>query len=394
MSPRENARRCAVLAGLAAVALVGRAVSAGERGTPVKLAIPSHLDAPPIPAQNPLTREKVKLGETLFFEKALSENRTIACASCHDPRLGFADGRATSRGVHGRTGTRNAPALLNVAYVPALFLDGRAGSLEEQALGPILNPSEMALPSVAAIESRLAADQSYGPLFEAAFQDPRPTAEHAAQAIASFERTLVALSSPFDRFLAGDTAAVSSEAARGWVVFRRRGGCLSCHIVIPSLPVFSEMTFRSLGVGFTATPFAEASAQADRIEAASKTSPEEAAAIRAESASSILGRYLVTGERKDIGRFRTPALRNVARTAPYMHDGSLPTLRAVVDFYDKGGEPIPTKHPSIRRLNLSADEKSDLVAFMEALTADPSPNFDQRALEEKADAVLGPLGPF
>ena len=369
-------------------------MSADELGTPVELRIPANLDAPPIPNGNSLTREKVALGERLFFEKALSLDRTIACASCHDPRLGFSDARATARGIHGQTGMRNTPTLLNVAYVPELFLDGRAGSLEEQALGPILNPGEMGLPSVAAIESRLAADASYRPLFESAFHDPRPTAEHAAQAIASFERTLVALTSPVDRFLAGDKAALSPEAARGWIVYRRRGGCASCHFVDAHLPVFSEMTFRSLGVGFTTTPFAAASAQADRIEAAAKSSPADAAAVKAEPASAILGRYLVTGERKDIGRFRTPGLRDIARTAPYMHDGSLPTLRAVVDFYDKGGEPIPTKHPSIRRLDLSEQEKSDLVSFMEAMNTDPSPNFDRRALEKKADQVLGPLGPF
>jgi cytochrome c peroxidase len=394
MSTRSLVRFPALLAALAAVALAGRARSAGETGTPLALVIPERFEAPRIPAANPLTREKVALGERLFFERALSLDHTIACASCHDPRLGFSDGRASSKGIHGRTGTRNAPALLNVAYVPALFLDGRAGSLEEQALGPILNPSEMGLPDTAAIESRLAADASYRPLFEAAFADPRPTVEHAVQAIASFERTLVALSSPADRFFAGERDALSPEATRGAGIYRRRAGCASCHFAISQLPVWSEETFRSLGVGFTSTPFALASAIADRIEAAEKSSPAAAAAIKAERAASILGRYLVTGERKDVGRFRTPELRNVARTAPYMHDGSLPTLRAVVDFYDKGGEPTPTKHPQIRPLQLSEQEKSDLVAFMEALTADPSPNFDLRALQRKADAILGPLGPF
>jgi cytochrome c peroxidase len=391
MSTPGNVCLGAVLA-LAGLALAVHA--SDELGTPVTLQIPANLDGPPIPKQNPLTREKVALGEKLFFEKALSQDRSIACASCHDPRLGFSDGRTTARGIRGQTGMRNTPTLLNIAYVPELFLDGRAGSLEEQALGPILNPTEMGLPSVAAIESRLAADQGYRPLFEAAFHDPRPTAEHAAQAIASFERTLVALTSPVDRFLAGDKAALSPEAARGWIVYRRRAGCASCHFVDPHLPVFSEMTFRSLGVGFTTKPFAEATAQADRIEAAAKSSPAELAAIKAEPASSILGRYLVTLERKDIGRFRTPGLRDIARTAPYMHDGSLPTLHAVVDFYDKGGEPIPTKHPSIRRLELTEQEKSDLVSFMEAMNTDPSPNFDRWALEKKADQVLGPLGPF
>lgn len=377
-------------AALVAVAeLAPRATRAGDRGTPVVLVVPAGVDPPRIPEANPITREKAALGERLFFERALSADRTIACASCHDPRLGFTDGRPTSKGVGGALGTRNAPTLLDVAYVPELFLDGRAGSLEEQALGPILNPAEMALESVAAIESRLAAEPGYGPLFEAAFGDARPTAENAARAIASFERTLVALESPVDRFLKGDGEALSPAAARGWTVYRR-AGCASCHFVDAHLPVFSEMTFRSLGVGFGPGVFEKAVAQAEKIEAAAKVSREAAAAVKGEPASSILGRYLVSGERKDIGRFRTPGLRNVSKTAPYMHDGSLATLRDVVDFYDKGGEPMQNKHPQIRKLGLSESARADLVTFMEALDVDPSPNFDQRALEKHADQVLGP----
>jgi cytochrome c peroxidase len=250
--------------------------------------------------------------------------------------LGFADGRPVAIGVAGKKGIRNSPTVLNAVYHATQFLDGRVDSLEEQASGPVTNPVEMAN-TLTAVEHMLNADPGYRSEFERAFGPGDITFEKAAKAIAAFERTLVCGDSPFDRFrFGGEETALSEEARRGWEVFRDpgKGNCTICHLVGVRTAPLTDGLFHNTGAGLD-----------------------------------DLGRYNVTGKERDRGAFKTPTLRNVALTAPYMHDGSLATLRAVIDFYALGGTPNPHLDPDIRPLPLSEQDRLDLVAFLKSLTS-------------------------
>lgn len=308
--------------------------------TPFKLNFPLGLDpqAAYVPKDNPLTEEKIKLGKRLYFEKALSLDYSLSCASCHVPEKGFADPNQFSAGVGGKRGGRQAPSIINRVFSRHQFWDGRAESLEDQALGPIMNPIEMSMPNVGVVLERLKADPTYVEDFRAAFPDDGDITDiHLAQAIASFERTIMSGNSPFDRYLAGDQMAMSESAKRGFQIFKdeKKGNCETCHVSFN----FTDENFNNLGVGMSAK------------------NPD-------------LGRYAITQLEGQQGAFKTPTLREVANTAPQMHDGSQKTLEAVVAFYNKGGHPNKWLSPKIKPLHLTKQEQQDLVEFLKALSGE------------------------
>jgi len=300
----------------------------------IPLGLSPDLQAPP---DNPPTREKVELGRHLYFDARLSAAGDVSCATCHHPDLGFTDNLPVSTGHRGQHGTRSAPTVLNSTYSYLQFWDGRAATLEEQALGPIENPVEMGntKEGLVAALTRL---PEYGPRFAAAFGDPAVTPERVAQAIASYERTVLSGNSKWDRFMAGDAAAMSEPERRGWELFKGKAQCTLCH----AGQTFSDSDFHNLGVGI------------------GRSDPD-------------LGRFAVTKVDKDRGAFKTPTVRDITKTAPYMHDGSHKTLEEVVAFYNKGGERNRWLDPKIRPLGLTPGEIQDLIVFMRALDGE-TPN--------------------
>ncbi len=287
----------------------------------------------PVPVENPLTTAKIELGRKLFFDEWLSRDGTISCASCHHPDKAFTDGRALPVGIDGQSGRRNVPSLLNSAYGKSMFWDGRAASLEKQALHPLTSPAEMGN-TLEAVLARVRENPAYRRLSEAAFGTAAMTPGQIAQALASFQRTLVAGNSPYDRqLLTRDDSVLSEEARRGFALFRGKARCAHCH----EGPLFTDQKFHNTGVNWGKKPM-------------------------------DLGRYEHTGKEDDKGKFKTPTLRNLLLTAPYMHDGSLKTLDAVIDFYDRGGSAHPNLDPSIKSLSLSGQEKTNLVSFLRALS--------------------------
>lgn len=294
------------------------------------IAVPAGLEPRElrIPAAAPLSPERIELGRQLFFDPRLSRDRTVSCATCHDPARGYADGRPKAVGITGRELRRNTPTVINRAFSTAQFLDGRAASLEEQALAPIEDPDEMGF-SVAGALARLDAMPEYRDAFRRAFGGP-PTRETLARALADFQRSLLSGDAPADRFEAGVSTALDLSAIRGRVLFRGKGRCSSCHT----------------GSTFTDEAF-HATAQTDGTDE---------------------GRALVTGRAQDRGRFKTPSLRSVALTAPYLHDGSAATLADVIERYDQGGRPGQPVDADIKPLGLTPQEKRDIEAYLGALT--------------------------
>ncbi|MCX8049258.1 MAG: cytochrome-c peroxidase [Methylohalobius sp.] len=325
----------------------------------------------PVPQDNPLTLEKAALGQKLFEDKRFSADGTISCAHCHRPDLAFQDGLPVSMGIKGQKGTRNAPTVINAAYYTTQFWDGRRTSLEEQAKDPLLNPIEHGLKSHDTVVEVVRGDPKYQAQFRQAFslKPEQITIDHVAQAIASFERTLVAGNSPFDRYLyGGDKNALSPAAVRGLELFRGKGRCVSCHVIEQSTALFTDNRFHNLGVGF-----AKIGDRLPQVVSAWRKAKAEGRAadeaVLTQAELSELGRFAVSGETSDIGAFKTSSLRNIALTAPYMHDGSLKTLEEVVNFYDQGGIDNPMLDSGIRPLGLTPQEKSDLVEFLKSLTS-------------------------
>lgn len=277
------------------------------------------------------SQEVFELGRRLFFDPVLSPLRSVACASCHQPELGFADNRKLSRGIEGYLTIRNAPSLLNKGLSEDVLWDGRAATLEDQVLMPIENPEEMGLGKAAAV-NRLSNDASYAAQFRAAFD--RDVDEDAlASALAAFVRGLTAGDSPVDRFRDGDVEALTADEEAGLWIYEGRGRCWRCH----NGPNFSDESFHNTGIG------------------AVGSTPEP-------------GRFEITGEEGDQGRFRTPGLRMLTKTAPYMHDGSLATLAEVVDFYREGGNANAHLSDRMNAIELTDEEAAQLVAFLEALS--------------------------
>lgn len=332
---------------------------------------PLGLPPVPVPADNPLTHAKVSLGRKLFYDRRLSSNGTFSCAMCHIPDQGFTNNElATAVGVEGRSVRRNAPTVYNAAYVERLFHDGRETRLEHQVWGPLLARNEMGNPSIGAVVERIRAAPDYAGLFESAFPDEGLDMQTLGMAIASYERTLISGDSPFDRWkYGGDATAVGEAVERGFRLFTGKAGCSACHSVGKDAALFTDGAFHNTGIGFGASMGRPAGAT--RIFVApgrSLTLDRALVAQVGEPRPSDLGRYEITQDPADRWKYRTPSLRNVALTAPYMHDGSLATLGDVVTFYDAGGIPNELLDPLIRPLGLRADERADLVSFLEALT--------------------------
>ena len=324
-----------------------------------------------VPADNQTTPERIELGRKLFFDLHLSKDGTVACATCHNVAKGFTDQRPVSEGIGGQLGRRNAPTTLNALFFQEFFLDGRAPSLEAQAKLPIVNPIEMGQPSGDAVVQAIAGDPTYPPLFQKAYGRP-PNYEDIGRAIAAFERTLVFLGSPFDRFLAGDSEAISDQAKQGWVLFNGKARCMSCHALNPSNPIGTDNRFHNIGVAARHQNFNELAKKALQAlqGAQGKAGLEAVDHLALETDMSELGRFMVTKYRSDIGSFKTLQLRNVGVTPPYMHDGSLQTLWDVLDHYNKGGEANPYLDGGIEPLALTESEIDAVVALLFSMTDD------------------------
>jgi cytochrome c peroxidase len=318
---------------IAAIIVVGGFLSQSGAQGPYKLELPLGLqeEAAYIPPDNPLTIEKINLGRQLYFDGRLSADGTISCATCHAPDKGFSDNRPTSTGIKGQVGGRNAPVAINRLFSQEQFWDGRAASLEAQALGPIQNPIEMGN-TLKKMVAKLKTIQGYRKQFKQVFGTD-VTAVGVAQAIAAFERSLVCGNSAFDKYEDGDDAALSEGEQQGLQLFREKANCVRCHTGF----AFTDERYHNIGVGFD------------------RPKPD-------------LGRYTITKKEADNGAFKTPTLRNIAASAPYLHDGSAKTLEDVIEFYDKGGIKNPSLSNEIKPLNLTAKEKTDLVAFLKSLS--------------------------
>jgi len=324
-----------------------------------------NLGLPPltIPDDNPQTAEKIALGRLLFNDKRFSTNGSVSCASCHQADKAFANGLPVAIGINGQAGARNAPTVVNASFYQTQFLDGRANSLEDQALGPFINPIEHGLTSHQAIIDVIRQDVDYIKQFKNVFNIPADavTINYVVKAIASFERTLVSGNSPFDRYYFGmDQTAISVSAARGSRIFRRKGNCANCHEISLNNALFTDNRFYNVGVGFKRLAPVLAALMAG------KNSDDLALT---DMQRSELGRFNVTKTFADLGKFKTPTLRNIALTAPYMHDGSMKTLEEVIEHYDKGGDKNRYIDAKIFPLHLTQQEKADLLAFMETLTS-------------------------
>lgn len=304
-----------------------------------QIELPAGLPELEVPGDNPLTKAKVELGKQLYFDTRLSADNTVSCASCHNPAKGWSNGEAFAEGVGGKLGGRNSPTIINTAYGYFQFWDGRASSLEEQALGPIANPIEMNLP-LDKLEAKLNKIEGYREQFQEIF-GTKVTKENVAKAIAAFERTVLSGNAPVDHYEAGDQSALSAAALRGMKLFNNKANCVACH----SGENFTDGGFHNLGVGFKEGKFAD------------------------------VGREAISGLEGDRGAFKTPTLREIARSAPYMHDGSLKTLEEVVDYYDQGGTANHYLDEEIFALKLTEQEKKDLVTFLkEGLSSKSYPN--------------------
>jgi cytochrome c peroxidase len=281
------------------------------------LAIPLGMDLHmPVPEENPLTREKIELGRRLFNDRRLSRDGSVSCATCHNPSRAFSTPVAAAIGVGSRQGRRNAPALINRGYGRAFFWDGRMSSLEAQVLKPIQDPNEMDL-TLQEAAARVRFDV--------------PT---MSRALASYVRSILSGDSPYDRFVNGNRSALSSEQQLGLQIFRGKGNCTACHVG----PTFTDEQFHNTGVAWREGRLADE------------------------------GRFTASNNPRDRGAFKTPTLREVARTAPYMHDGSLATLEAVIEFYSDGGRANPSLDFEIRPRRFTLQEKRALVAFLQSLT--------------------------
>ncbi|HXG92829.1 MAG TPA: cytochrome c peroxidase [Blastocatellia bacterium] len=334
-----------------------------------------------VPKDNPVTPEKVELGRELFFDKRLSADGTVSCATCHDPKLAFTDGKRVAEGIGGRLGVRNTPTLLNAMFNSGQFWDGRAGSLEEQAKMPLTNPDEMGSQTHEQVVARVAVDQQYSKQFKQAFGKP-VTIDLIAKAIATYERTLVAGNSPVDRYLAGDLDALSESARNGMILFRGKARCTVCHTFNQSFPFLSDMNYRNTGVAVKAKDFdrfARRAMDLSRVDSQVKLD-----SIANEEGAHSLGRFLVTGIALDIGAFKVPSLRNVELTAPYFHDGSAATLEDVVKFYLKGGMDNPNRDWQLEPIDLTESEQHDLVEFLKALTSNEAKRMAESAASNPA----------
>lgn len=327
----------------------------------------------PYPEDNPPTVEKIELGRKLFFDRRLSVNKTMSCAMCHVPEQAFANWEIlTAVGVEGRSGKRNSPTSLNVAFYEDLFHDGRDPTLETQYLVPLTAHHEMANPSAGLVIALLNSLPEYGMMFEAAFEAPA-SIDRMGMALATYQRSLTAANSPFDRwYYAGDDTAMDVAAQRGFALFTGKAECSSCHLVEEDHALFTDQLFHDTGYGWLREQRRQMPVERAPVQIAPGVfhpMPQTAIDAFIRKREADLGRYEVTENPDDRWRFRTPNLRNVAATRPYMHDGALSSLEDVVAFYNQGGAGHPEQDPRVRPLGLDAGEEADLVAFLKALTS-------------------------
>jgi len=296
--------------------------------------IPRGLPAVAWPQDNPYSAERAKLGKILFFDGRLSANGMVSCGSCHEPDHAFAGSAPLSKGVNGKPGIRHVPTLINRAWGKSQFWDGRAPTLESQVIVPVTDPEEMGMTADLVVQ-RIRGIEGYAPIFAAAFGDSTINFERIAQAIATFERTIVSGNSPYDRYLAGDKSALTEQQKDGLDFFNKKGECAECH----SGPNFTNEKFANIGIGVD------------------RTSPDP-------------GREEITKKRGDWGKFKVPTLRDLARRAPYMHDGSIKTLGEVLDVYARGGLPNPNLDTRLTPFYLDEQTKKDLLVFLDSLNGE------------------------
>jgi len=374
---RTSAVKLAVIGVLAI--LTPSLVSAGDSNASANLEIKMPLGIPIdlwtylVPNDNPITAAKVELGRKLFFDVRLSADGKVSCASCHDPRRAFTDGRKVAEGIGGRLGTRNSPTLLNAMFSSGQFWDGRADTLESQAKMPLTNMDEMGNRTLDDAVAKMTGVPEYVSGFRQVFGGP-VTIDGFAKAVAAFERTLISGDSPFDRYLAGDLNAISEAARNGMILFRTKARCGVCHVfnqnfaAFATSPFFTDGNYRNTGV---AANFGGFNALARQAMAATRDQSGKAiAAMANHERAAELGRFVTTGNTLDIGAFRTPSLRNVDLTAPYFHDGSAATLADVVRFYVKGGNENPNRDWQLEPVALTELEQRELIEFLKALTSD------------------------
>ena len=329
------------------------------------------------PVDNPPSIEKIVLGRKLFFDRRLSINQTMSCAMCHVPEQGFATNELqTAVGVEGRSVKRNSPTILNVGFLNVLFHDGRDFSLETQYIAPLTSRVEMANPSAGHVVALLNALDDYRPMFDAAFRAPA-SLDRIGMALGSYQRTLGAADSPFDRWHFGNQAnAMTAEQIRGFELFNGQGECAACHLIDEGFALFTDQMFHNTGYGWLREQVRQNPPKTVRVELEAGVFVNvdynivQSVGLKKQS---DLGRYEVTEDPNDLWKFRTPPLRNVALTAPYMHDGGLNSLRDVIEFYNQGGPNHPLQDPRIHPLELSEKNIDDLEAFLHSLT---SPNID------------------
>lgn len=300
------------------------------------------------PENNPYSEAKKELGKILFFDPRLSKSKQISCASCHDPELAWGDGRTISYGHNRQTGKRNSPSLLNIGYHSVFFWDGRAASLENQALGPITDPVEMAATETISIKN-IKKIKGYKPYFREAFGDEKITIERILKAIATYERTITSKKSKFDSFIEGKSDIFTDEEVIGLHLFRTKARCINCH----NTPLFSNQKFHNVGLSYYGRTFED------------------------------LGKYNITHKKEDVGKFKTPSLREIGRTAPYMHNGLMPNLEGIIEMYNAGMPRVkpkenqkndslfPVTDPLLKKLNLTKKEQNALKAFLLTLSSSP-----------------------
>jgi len=306
-----------------------------------------------------MSAAKVELGRTLYFDKRLSIDGTVSCATCHDPALAFTDSTFVAVGAGARKGSRNSPTVLNAMFSESLFWDGRARSLEEQAKHPLMSPFEMGMTSKEEIMIRVSTVPEYRIKFRRVFKSESVDIDTIAKAIAAYERTLLSGNSPFDRFIVGNSAAITEAQLRGWKLFTGKAKCAECHTYSLSSPFFTDFKFHNTGISTTDILFEKLVRSATSL-----------TTLAHSAGSSEHGRFAVTFNSTDVGAFKTPTLRDIELTSPFMHDGSLKTLIDVVQFYNRGGNANTHLDERMRPLHLTDVEVNDLVQFLRALTSD------------------------
>lgn len=362
-----------VTAFCAAVAAVTAADKAGTGGGKLEA-----LGPVPVPADNPMTPEKVELGRMLYFDPRLSGDSSLSCAKCHDPEKGFSNGLQMSDAYPGTKHWRHVPTVLNAAYLRHQFWDGRAGSLEEQAVGPIAAPIEMNQNYTHLVE-KLSGIPYYRDQFKKVFNSD-VNMDNLAKAIASFERTIVSKPGKVDMYLKGDKSALSDSEKRGMDIFTGKANCIACH----HGPVLSDGAFHTTGVPEIEPLQKEADRIATRHFFATDQKYPNPRSVEADH-----GREFITKSQSDRGAFKTPSLRELKYTAPYMHNGAFETLEEVVEFYMKGGGDHKHKDPLLKPFDLTDQEFDDLLAFLEALSS-PEPIKAEKPAElpKKQDGTL------